>query len=186
MFLADLLRDQPDRRAWASGRSNPTGPDAQVAELLEESAYRILRRGDAVAAVAALTRAAQISARGRPEQAAGTAAYLGADVTGELHDVSRLLAEARRTDPGFTGSLEAAAAAAFLMLNGEGNVDIAYRLLTGAIENLADDDDAGDLALTAALQTLMFVCRAAERPELWGPFDAAITRFGPHIDPVLS
>ena len=184
--LADLLRDQPDRRAWHLAEAT-TGPDAQVAALLEQSAYRILRRGDAVAAVAALTRAAQISGPG-PDRSRrlAAAAYLGADVTGELHDVSRLLAEARRTDPGFTGSLQAASAAAFLMLNGEGNVDIAYRLLTGAIENLANDDDAGDLALTGALQTLMFVCLWAERPELWGPFDAAITRFGPHVDPVLE
>jgi DNA-binding CsgD family transcriptional regulator len=185
-LLADLLPDQPDRRAWHLAEAS-TEPDRQVAALLEQSAYRILRRGDAVAAVTTLTRAAQISFPG-PDRSRrlATAAYLGANLTGELHDVSRLLAEARRTDPDLTGSLQAASAAAYVMLNGEGDVDTAYRLLIGAIENLANEYDAHDVALTEALQTLLFVCLWAERPDLWGPFDAAIARLGAQIDPVLD
>jgi DNA-binding CsgD family transcriptional regulator len=185
-LLAELLPDQPDRRAWHLAEAS-IGPDGQVADLLEQSAYRVLRRGDAVAAVATLIRAAQISLPGPDRnRRLVTAAYLGADVTGELHDVSRLLAEARQTDPGLTGSLQAASAAAYLMLNGEGKVDTAYRLLTGAIEGMFNEYDASDLALTEALRTLMWVCLWAERLELWGPFDNAIARLGTQIDPALD
>jgi len=184
--LADLLLEQPDRRAWHLAEAS-TGPDEQVASLLEESAFRILHQGDAVGAVTALTRAAQISFPG-PDRSRrlAAAAHLGANVTGGLHDVSRLLDEARRTDPDLTRSLQAASAAAFYMLQTEGDVDTAYRLLMGAIENLANEYEANDVALTEALETLLWVCLWAENREKWGPFDAAIARLGAQIDPVLD
>jgi DNA-binding CsgD family transcriptional regulator len=185
-LLADLLLDQPDQRVWHLAEAS-TGPDRQVADLLEQSAYRILRRGDAVAAVATLTRAAQISLPG-PDRSRrlATAAYLGADLTGGLHDVSRLLEEARHTDPDLTGSLQAASAAAYVLLQTEADIDTAYRLLIGALENLANEYEADDLALTEAVQTLLWVCLWAERPELWRAFDAVIARLGEQIDPVLD
>ena len=58
--LAGLLADQPDRRAWHLAET-AIGPDEHVAALLEQAAHRILRRGDAVGAVAALTRASELS-----------------------------------------------------------------------------------------------------------------------------
>lgn len=56
----------------------------------------------------------------------------------------------------------------------------------GAIENLAHEYEASDLALTEAVHTLLWVCLWAERAELWGPFDAVIARPGEQIDPVLD
>ncbi|WP_320779346.1 AAA family ATPase [Streptomyces sp. CRN 30] len=58
--LAEALEDQPERRAWHLGEA-AAGPDETVAALLEEAARRRLRRGDALGAVAALTRAAGLS-----------------------------------------------------------------------------------------------------------------------------
>jgi DNA-binding CsgD family transcriptional regulator len=185
--LAELLADQPDRRAWHLAEAS-IEPDEQVAALLEQASHRILRRGDAVAAVAMLTRAADVSPPG-PDRSRrlAEAAYLGADVTGELRNVSRLLAEARRADLDSSGSLLAASAAAYLMLNGEGNIETAHRLLVGALESWGSrPDDSADSALTEAFQTLLFVCLWAERPELWAPFRAAIDRLIPQVDPVLD
>ena len=67
--LAGQLADQPERRAWHLAEA-AAGPDEEVAELLEQSAGRILRRGDAVGAVATLLRAAELSPR-RPDRAGG-------------------------------------------------------------------------------------------------------------------
>jgi cytochrome c-type biogenesis protein CcmH/NrfG len=84
-------------------------PDEHVAGLLEQVAQRVLARGDAAGAVAALTRASELSPhRADRSRRLATAAYLGATVTGELEVASQLLDDARQADPG--GSPEAAIA----------------------------------------------------------------------------
>ncbi len=172
--LADVSADQPDRRAWHLAEA-ATGPDEQVAGLLQQVARQTLRRGDGTGAVAALLRAADLSPGG-PERARrmAEAAYVGADVTGDLWNVARLLDDAWRTDPDSSESLEVATAAAYLLLNGDGDVDTAHRLLAGAIENYSSRPDADQNALVEALHTLALVCFFGGRSELWAPFDAAV------------
>ena len=63
----------------------------------------------------------------------GLAADVGADVTGDLDRVAGLLADARRGAEGETRVSYTAVAAAYLLLNGDGDVDTAYRLLEGAL-----------------------------------------------------
>jgi DNA-binding CsgD family transcriptional regulator len=184
--LADALADQPERRAWHLAEAI-VGPDEDVAALLEQTARPSLKRGDAVGAVAALTRAADLS----PEQPSRSrrlaeAAYLGADVTGELRNVSRLLDDARMADPEATGSLQAAIAASYLILNGGGDVDTAHRLLVRAIESAVDRDGEIDDAVIEALHTLLPVCFFGGRSELWEPFYAAMARLEPHVPGLLS
>jgi hypothetical protein len=58
--LAQVLEDQPDRRAWHRAAST-VGPDEAVAAELEEVAARVLRRGGLGVAAAALERAARLS-----------------------------------------------------------------------------------------------------------------------------
>ncbi|MFD0391905.1 hypothetical protein ACFQ3Z_00835 [Streptomyces nogalater] len=90
--LADVLGDQLERRAWHLGEA-ARGPDAMVAALLEEAARHRLRRGDALGAVTALTRAAGLSPTAADEsRRLAEAAYVGVDSSGELEDASRLLA----------------------------------------------------------------------------------------------
>ena len=138
--LAGLLADQPDRQAWHLAEAT-MAPDEHVAGLLEQVAQRILARGDATGAVAALTRASELSPqRACRSRRSAKAAYIGATVAGELDTASQLLDDARRADPDPGGSLEAAIAASYLLLNGDGNVDTAHRLLVGAIENRAAVD----------------------------------------------
>src|SRR3712207_290485 len=77
--LAERFPDDPERRAWHVAEA-VLGPDEQAAGLLEVAAERALRKGDAVRAVRALLRAADLSPRGvdRARRLAG-AAYVGAD-----------------------------------------------------------------------------------------------------------
>jgi DNA-binding CsgD family transcriptional regulator len=167
--LAELWRDRPDRRAWHLAKS-ATGPDEEVAGLLEQVAHCVLDRGDAVGAIAALTRAAELS----PEAASrgrrlAEAAYIGAEGLGELGRASALLADARRSDPELGGSLHAAAAAAFLLLNHDSDLTTAHRLLAGAIRSVDHGYDGHDRGLVEALMSLALISWLGGRPELWEP-----------------
>jgi DNA-binding CsgD family transcriptional regulator len=184
--LAALWSDQPDRRAWHLAEAT-VEPDAYVAGLLEQAARRVLRRGDAVGAVAAWTRAAELTpgAADRARRLA-QAAYVGAEEVGELGNAAILLADARRADPVVGGSLNAAAAAVYLLINGDGDVSTAHRLLVGAIETGQHNFDARDDALIEAMHNLLLVCWFGGRPELWEPFYAALARLEPGPPDVLS
>jgi DNA-binding CsgD family transcriptional regulator len=183
--LAQLWADQPDRRVWHLAEAT-IEPDEDVASLLEQSAQRIVARGDVVASVAALTRAAELSPLSvdRTRRLA-TAAYIGLAVAGDLGSASRLLDEVRRADPELTGSLQAAGATAAVLVNADGDVDAAHRLLVDAIESRAERDTAGDTELRDALHILFLVCYFGGREELWEPFYCAIPRLEPDIPPVL-
>jgi DNA-binding CsgD family transcriptional regulator len=183
--LADLWADQPDRRAWHLAEAT-IEPDEDVATLLDQAALRILARGDVVASVAALTRAAELSPLSvdRTRRLAA-AAYIGMEIAGDLPSASRLLDEVRRADPELTGSLQAAGTAAAVLLNTDGDVDTAHRLLVDAIESRAKRDSSGDTELRNALHTLLLVCYLGGREELWEPLYRAIPRLGPDIPPAL-
>jgi DNA-binding CsgD family transcriptional regulator len=183
--LADLWADQPDRRAWHLAEAT-IEPDEDVAAPLEQTAHRVLARGDVVASVAALTRAAELSplTRDRNRRLAA-AAYIGMDVTGELRSASRVMDEVRRADPELKGSLQAAGTAAAVLLNADGDVDTAHRLLVDAIESRVASNKPADTELTDALHTLLQVCYAGGREELWEPFERAIARLAPDIPAAL-
>lgn len=185
LVLAEALASQLERRAWHLGEA-AVGPDTEVAALLEEAAHRRLRRGDAVGAIASLTRAAELSpdAAGRSRRLA-EAAYIGADAGGELGDASRLLVDVRRANPAGGDSLYAAAASAFVLINGEGDVDTAHRLLVGAIEAGDHGWRADNDALDDALHTLLLLCWFAGRPQMWRPFFAALDRLTPEVPDLL-
>jgi hypothetical protein len=181
--LADRLAHQPDRRAWHFAEAT-VEPDEHVAGLLEQAGHRILARGDAVGAVVALTRASELSPGGADRgRRLAEAAYIGADVTGDLRNASQLLDNARRADPELSGSLQAAVAASYALLNGDGDVDTAHRVLVGAIESQADD--ANDIAVEEALHALLRVCFFGARAELWEPLHRAIARLA-HVSVTLD
>ncbi|WP_112267430.1 LuxR C-terminal-related transcriptional regulator [Lentzea terrae] len=85
--------EEPDRRAWHLANA-ATGPDENVAALLEQTADRALRRGGAAAAVSALEKAARLG--DGPERARRLirAAELAAEA-GRRDDVERILLEVR-------------------------------------------------------------------------------------------
>ena len=186
--LARQLTAEPERRAWHLAQA-AAGPDEQVAGLLEQAAQRIRQRGDAVGAVTALLRAADLTPPGADRsRRLAEAAYLGAVVTGGLRDVPRLLDDAgkaeRRAD---AGSLVAAVAAAHhLLLSGDGDIDTAHQLLVGAIEMQPEPYDAASDTMVEALYTLGWVCYFGGRAELWVPFDQALARLTPDVPELLA
>jgi DNA-binding CsgD family transcriptional regulator len=183
--LADTWAAQPDRRVWHLAHA-AVGEDEEVAALLEDAAHRLLRRADGVGAASALVRAAELSPEGGDRaRRLALAAYIGADVTGELGIASDLLRDARRIAPELSGSLEAAVAASYLLINGEGDVNTAHRLLVGAIAGHARLDEDCESVLEEALHTLTLVCFFGGRPELWKPLHEAVTHQGAHVPATL-
>ena len=177
--LAGRLGGEPERRAWHLAAA-AVDPDESVASLLEGAAQGAVARGDPVAAVAALVRAADLSTTGTARaRRLAQAAYLGSNVTGDLRMVPRLLAEARRADHDREESLATTVAAASHLLNEDGDLDTAHRLLAGAIEMLAGRYAADDATLSEALHTLLVICFFGGRRELWRPLDAALARLHP-------
>ena len=174
--LADAWDDQPDRRAWHLAEAT-VEPDESVAAELEAAAARILARGDAVGCVRALTRASEVSpgtAERRRRMAA--AAYIGAEVAGDLSTASLVLAELRRGDTEVEGSLQAAVAASTFLLQGDGDVATAHRVLVGAIEGRQGVLDARDPVIAQALHSLLMVCTYGGKEDLWRPFEDAMAR----------
>lgn len=111
-ILAERRADEPARRAWHLAEAS-TGPDENVACLLQQVAHADLFRGDSVSAIKELLRAADLSPAGADRASRlAEAAYLGAVVTGDLRDVPALMAAARAADPQHGGSLAGAVAGA--------------------------------------------------------------------------
>jgi len=168
--LADAWSDQPDRRAWHLAEAT-VDPDESVAGQLEAAAARILARGDAVGCVKALTRSSELSPRSADRRRRlAAAAYVGADVAGDLGNASQVLADLRRGDTEVEGSLQAALAASAFLMNSDGDIATAHRLLVDAIESRLSADDDPDPLFDEALNTLMMVCYYGGTPDLWQPF----------------
>lgn len=174
--LAELLTDRPAHRARHLADAT-ADPDEQLADLLERTAHHTLGDGDAVGAVAALLRAADLGPR---QEARGRrlamAAQLGVTVTGDLHRVPALLVEAGHADPRHRRSLPAAVATAGLLLHGPADVTAAHRVLVDAL--LRERFHPGRPDPDEALQMLLTVCLAGGTAPMWQAAAAVSARVG--------
>ncbi|MFC0437412.1 LuxR family transcriptional regulator [Kutzneria buriramensis] len=183
--VAKVLEDHSERRAWHLAEATITA-DEDVAAMLEEAARSTLTRGDAVGAVNALIRAADLTPERRHRsRRLAEAAYIAAELTGELGSASQLLDRAR-TLAGEGQSLHAAAAAALLLINSGGEVGTAFRLLMGAVQTGDHGYDANDIALVEALHTLLLFCWFSGTTEFWPTLFDAVGRLRPAPPAVLS
>ena len=184
--LAEALADDTVRHARHLAEAS-LEPDEDVAALLEEASRLVLQRGDALGAFSGLLQAADLSpdAEARSRRLA-EAAYLSADVTGELGVAAELLVEARRADPSIRDSLRAAVAAAHLQLNAEGDVTTAHRLLVTALDR-TDPARAEDPAVReGAILLLLEICLYGGRLEFWQSFREVRARHPQALAPVVS
>jgi DNA-binding CsgD family transcriptional regulator len=180
-LLAAQLASQPERQAWHLAAA-ATGPDENAAVLLERVAQRLARRGDATATVTALLRAADLSPDGPARvRRLVAAAHAGAIMARDPGSAARLLAAARSPDLQRGESLQAAVTTAYILLNADGDIKTAYRLVTSAIGAQARLYDASDDIVVSTLQALLDLCYNGGRAELWPTFDAAIRRLAPRI-----
>jgi len=176
----------PGRRAWHLAEAT-VGPDENVASLLEGSARAQLNRGDAVDAVAEMSRAAELSpATADRARRWAEAAYIGATFLGDIGNAPQRLDDVRKIDPDHAGSLAGALAAAYHLLNGDGDFDTAHGLLVGAIETASDPTDAYNEVLIEAIYMLLEVCFFGGRADLWPPFHRAMRRLKPHAPTFLE
>jgi DNA-binding CsgD family transcriptional regulator len=159
-----------------------TEPQETVASLLEALAVRTLATGGVSAAMTALQRAAELSPdRMQRAKREIQAAFVGANVTGDLRRAAELLADATRLEPALTGSLAATITASYLLLNGQCEVDAAHHLLVRAIENHPGKSDPSDPHLIDALHSLMIMGSFGGRERLWEPFQRAVARLGVNV-----
>jgi DNA-binding CsgD family transcriptional regulator len=183
-LLADAHATDPGRHAWHLAEA-ATGPDEQVAALLQAAAHVTMQRGDPGHAIKELLRSADLS----PTSAARStrmaeAAYLGTVVAGELHNAPRLLdiAEPTAGEP----SLTIALATANHLLN-RGDIVSAHEVLVNAIRALPDPGNASDKTLIEVLYNLLLVCVfGGGRPEQREPLRAAFDRLAPRPPELLA
>src|SRR6266545_1676997 len=175
--LAAALAGDPERRAWHLAEA-ATGPDEAVARALDEAAVSDRRRVGASAAVAELVRAGELS----PQPADRSrrlveAAYL-ANITGQLDEVPRLLADAGQAPDTPTGLVFAATA--YVLTHREGDIDAAHRLLALALDDVADPAKTNNnLDYYGILYVLGLVSIYGARPEPWELFKTALARCQP-------
>jgi hypothetical protein len=179
--LAGVRPDDPHRRAWHLAEAS-VQPDEGVAGLLEASARQMVSRGDPVGAVSALTRAAELSPTDVDRDRRVTnAAFLGVNMAGRLGDSEDIVANALEAKPDPRVSRQADVTAAFVLLNGDGDLDTVHRLLVRSIEALGEELDATDEDLAAAIYLLLLVCGFAGRADLWDPYFAILDRLRPQV-----
>lgn len=168
--LAPLLMDQVERRAWHLGEA-AVGPDEEAASCLESAADLMLRRGDPVGAIGTLVKSADLSPDGADRsRRLAQAAYIGTLGIQQAGPVSSLLDDARHAGLDKSGSLLFAAAGAIVLVDGDGDVETAHRLVLGALQSRAETLDSNDLSVTAAVSALAHLCFLSQRLELWEEF----------------
>jgi DNA-binding CsgD family transcriptional regulator len=186
--LAAALADHPGTAIWHRVHAAP-GPDEALALALEQHAITALSRGDAAGAMAAMQTAADLTP-GRAARARRQvqAAFIGADVSGDLNRAIALLEGADALQPEISASLPAAVAASYVLLNGECEVDTAHRLLAEALSAHGTHAPPDSRVLTDALHSLLMMSWFGGRRDLWTPFLEAMARFGDdvaeHVDVV--
>ncbi|WP_425244740.1 helix-turn-helix transcriptional regulator [Streptomyces citrinus] len=133
--LADVHRDNVERRATHLAAS-AVDPDEAVAAALEAAAESATRRGGAVAAVAWLTRAAELSETHQERsRRLGSAAYV-AGHSGRLDQARQLVRAGAGVDTG--GSPDSVVASGYVAFFEDGDIRSSQHQVFAAIESLRD------------------------------------------------
>ncbi|WP_338704403.1 LuxR family transcriptional regulator (plasmid) [Streptomyces sp. Q6] len=163
--LADVHRDNVERRATHLAAS-AVDPDEAVAAALEAAAESATRRGGAVAAVAWLTRAAELSET--PQERSrrlGSAAYV-AGHSGRFDQAQRLLRSAQAPRAG--ESPASVVTSAYVALFEDGDVRQTHRQVSAAIESLRDRGvGQSNEVLTRLVDLLLAISQYAGAPARW-------------------
>ncbi|MFE4454755.1 AAA family ATPase [Streptomyces sp. NPDC056796] len=162
--LARVHPDDLERRATHLAAST-VDPDEQVAATLEAAADSATRRGGAVAAVAWLTRAAELSeSHEERSRRLGSAAFI-AGHAGQLDHAQRLI----RTDTASGGgdSPVSVVTTAYVALYEDGDVRSSRRQVVAAIESMRGGVSEPDEVLTRLINLLLVTNQYASDAAAW-------------------
>ncbi|MET7518972.1 ATP-binding protein, partial [Streptomyces sp. NPDC005480] len=174
--LARLHRDDIERRATHLAAST-VDPDEEVATALEAAADSATRRGSAVAAVAWLTRAAELSeSREERSRRLGDAAFAAGHAG--LFDEAQRLVRSDRT-PGTDASPASVVTSAYMALWEDGDVRSSHHQVTSAIENLRDREPGrSSEMLTRLVDLLLAIDQYAAAAVQWEETRALLDSLG--------
>ncbi|MCZ9880481.1 helix-turn-helix transcriptional regulator [Arthrobacter sp. B2a2-09] len=165
-ILAEAFADEPERRAWHLGQA-ATGPDEEVAALLENVSQRFIEIGDGTRATAAMLKAAELTPSvSDRERRVARAAYLGSSIAGAIGESPALLAESLRNQS-HPPQLATVIAVTYNLLNSEGDVATARRLLLAALSAGTSAPDADGRDYVEALYTLVLVGFFGGNGDFW-------------------
>ncbi|MFF4903017.1 AAA family ATPase, partial [Streptomyces sp. NPDC001068] len=174
--LAGVHRDDVERRATHLAAS-AVDPDEEVAAALEQAAESATRRGGALAAVAWLTRAAELSEQREDRSRRIADAAFVAGHAGLFDQAQRLV----RSDRG-AGTDESPAAvvtSAYMALFEDGDVRHSHRQVASAIENLRDDGaPRASETLTRLVDLLLAIDQYAADTAQWEETRALLGSLG--------
>ncbi|WP_405743365.1 AAA family ATPase [Streptomyces sp. NBC_00028] len=163
--LADVHRDDIERRATHLAASS-VDPDEEVAAALETAAESATRRGGAVAAVAWLTRAAELSET--PEERSrrlGSAAYI-AGHSGRLDQARQLVRAGVGVDTG--GSPDSVVTSGYVAFFEDGDIRSSQHQVFAAIESLRDRGiREPDEVLTRLIDLLLAISQYGSDEAWW-------------------
>jgi len=171
--LAEIATAGSSGRAWHLAHA-AIGTDEAVAALLERASRTSSSRGDVHGAIAAMIRAADLSAQ--PDERLrrmASAAYLSASLLGDLSDVPDVL---HAPTPATGAPLVAAVAASYHLLSATGSIDTAHKFLRTALEMTPGEFSPADETLLEAFYTWVRVCYFGNRASLWHDFDRQFAR----------
>ncbi|MFC9627467.1 AAA family ATPase, partial [Streptomyces sp. NPDC056930] len=186
--LAHVHRDDVERRATHLGAST-VDPDEEVAAALETAADSATRRGGALAAVAWLTRAAELSeSHEQRSRRLGDAAFI-AGHAGLLDQAQHLVRS--DTPSGRTESPISVVTSAYVALYEDGDVRSSQRQVVAAIENMRDDienmRDGGERqpneVLTRLVNLLLAINQYASDEAAWERTHELLGSLGDLVSP---
>ncbi|MFF4837783.1 LuxR C-terminal-related transcriptional regulator [Streptomyces sp. NPDC001315] len=179
--LAHVHRDDLERRATHLAAST-VDPDEEVAAALDAAAESATRRGSAVAAVAWLTRAAELSEhREERSRRIGDAAFL-AGHAGLFDQAQRLVRSDRAADA--DESPASVVTSAYMALWEDGDVRHSHRQVTSAIENLRDrEPNQASEVLTRLVNLLLAIDQYANDAAQWKETRALLGSLGDVLPP---
>ncbi|MET7703414.1 LuxR family transcriptional regulator [Streptomyces sp. NPDC005485] len=163
--LAHVHRDDVERRATHLSAST-VDPDEQVAAALEAAAVSATRRGGAVAAMAWLTRAAELSeSREERSRLLGSAAYV-AGHAGQLDQARQLLRS--NSGAGNDDSPASVVASGYVAFFEDGDVRSSQRQVFAAIESMRDGGvREPNEVLTRLIDLLLAMNQYASDEDAW-------------------
>ncbi|MEW2290696.1 ATP-binding protein, partial [Streptomyces sp. NPDC047841] len=180
--LAHVHRDDVERRAMHLAAST-VDPDEEVAAALEAAADSATRRGGSQAAVAWLTRAAELS-EGREERSRrlGSAAFI-AGHAGLLDRAQQLVGS--DTASGGDDSAASVVASAYGALYEDGDVRSSHRRVLAAIEGVRDGGvTAPDEVLTRLVNLLLAIDQYASDETCWERTHELLGSLGDLVSPL--